>query len=63
MKPEIALIIMIPLGIIILIACCLSYYADNIRSDLDSVYYHRIPTEIPGEEISSSTDEVKHLKH
>jgi hypothetical protein len=63
MKFEIAIAIMIPLGIIILIVCCLAYYADDIHTDLNGIYYHRIPTEIPGEEISSSIDEVKHLKH
>ena len=62
MKLEIAIAIMIPLGIIILIVCCLTYYADDIHTDLSGIYYHRIPTEIPAEEISSVTDEVEHLK-
>jgi hypothetical protein len=52
MKTEIAIAILIPLGIIILIICCLAWYADDIHADLTGVQYHRIPTD------SSVTEET-----
>jgi len=55
MKTELAIAILIPLGIIILIICCLAYYADDIHADLTSVHYHKIPTE----EITSVTNEFQ----
>ena len=61
MKIEIAIAILIPLGIIILIICCLAYYADDIHAELTSVHYHRIPTDSSA--TSECNDNIEHLKH